>query len=83
MDGKKFNSLTHQRQSIQEKEAEDYHEARQNDKLGRFYNKCQEKGHDEDETSIEQTPGEPNVETKCYFSILCSLEKEDLKWILT
>lgn len=76
MDREIFHSLTHQRQSIQEKEAEDHHDARQNDKQCRFYNKCQEKGHNEDETSIEQTPGEPNVETKCYFNILCSLEKK-------
>lgn len=40
-DGKKDNSPTHQRQSIEEKESEDHHEASPNYKLGRFYNKHQ------------------------------------------
>lgn len=82
MDGKRFNSPTHQRQSIEQKEGEDHHDASQDDKLDRFYNERQEKGHDEDETSIEQTPGEPNVETKCCFSISHSIETEDVEWIL-
>ena len=46
------------------------------DKLGRFYNERQEKGHGEDETSIEQTPGEPNVETERYFNFSCSAEPD-------
>lgn len=75
MNGKQCNSQTHQRQSIEEKEGEDRHEASQNDKLDRFNNKCQEKCHNEDENSIEQTPGEPTVGTRRYFKILCFIEK--------
>lgn len=73
---------TYQRQSIEEKKGEDCHEASQNDNLDRFYNKRQEKSHNEDETSVQQTPGEPNVETECYFGISCSIGK-DLQWSLT
>lgn len=39
--GKKGNSPTHQRQSIEEKKSEDHHEASPNDKLDRFYNEHQ------------------------------------------
>lgn len=75
MNGELFNLPTHQRQSIEEEEGEDRHEASQNDELDRFYNKCQEKCHNEDENSIEQTPGEPRMETRCYLRILCSIER--------
>lgn len=78
-----MNPPTHQRQSIQQKEGEDHQEASQNDKLDCFYNMSQEKSHNKDETSIEQTPGEPKVERKLCFSISRSTEKEDLEWIPT
>lgn len=75
MDGKQLNSPTHQRQSIEEEEGKDCREASQNDKLDRFYNECQGKCHNEDENTIEQTPGEPRTETRCYFRISCSTER--------
>lgn len=71
---KHINSPTHQRQSVEKKEDEDHHEASQNDKLYRFYNKCQEKGCNEDEASIEQTPREPNMENNVILVFHVQLE---------